>query len=298
MRFGILLITVLLCGAVAEAQELEPRAYSSSPVGTSFLVGGFSRSEGGILFDSSVDIDDAQANLWIATTGVGHVFGIAGRQAKVLAVFPIAWGNISGTVLGQPQSRDVSGLVDPRVKVSVALAGAPVMTLAEFAKARPRTAIGAGVTLLPPWGQYDSERLVNIGANRWGFKPEMGISHPAGRWTLEASAGVWFFTTNDSYYPGNAVREQEPIVAVQTHVGYDLPRRSWVAVNATWFSGGETRTNGVPNNDLQRNTRIGATLSLPIARRQSVKIVYSTGAATRRGSDFHTLTATWQLVMF
>jgi hypothetical protein len=77
-----------------------------------------------------------------------------------------------------------------------------------------------------------------------------------------------------------------------------LTRRSWLAVNATWFAGGETRIDGVPNPDLQRNTRIGATLSIPILGQQSIKFAYSTGATTRRGSDFNTLNATWQLVMF
>jgi hypothetical protein len=40
--------------STATAQELEPRAYSPSPVGTTFLLGGFGRSEGGILFDPSL----------------------------------------------------------------------------------------------------------------------------------------------------------------------------------------------------------------------------------------------------
>jgi len=54
----------------------------------------------------------------------------------------------------------------------------------------------------------------------------------------------------------------------------------------------------VPSPDLQRNTRLGATLSSPIAGQQSLKLSYSTGTTTRRGSDFNTFNATWQLVMF
>jgi hypothetical protein len=77
-----------------------------------------------------------------------------------------------------------------------------------------------------------------------------------------------------------------------------LPRRSWVAVNATWFAGGETRVDRVLNPDLQRNVRAGVTLSIPIVGQQSVKVSYSTGTTTRRGSGFNTFNATWQLVMF
>jgi hypothetical protein len=129
-------------------------------------------------------------------------------------------------------------------------------------------------------------------------KPEIGLSHPAGRWTLDASAGVWLFSTNRSYYPARAVKRQDPVLAIQGHVSYALPRRSWLAVNATWFAGGETRVDGVPNPDLQRNTRLGATLSVPIVGQQSIKFSYSTGTATRRGSDLNTFNATWQLVLF
>jgi hypothetical protein len=281
-----------------DAQELEPRAFSPSPVGTTFVLGGLGRSEGGILFDPALDVDNVQADLWVATLGAGRTFALAGRQAKVLAIVPIAWGAVAGTVHDRAQRQDLAGLVDPRFKLSVGLVGAPAMTLAEFARAPRRTAVGLGITIVPPWGQYTSRQVVNLGYHRWAVKPEAGISHPVGRWTLEASAGVWLFTTNDAYYPAHAVKRQEPVVALQGHASYSLPWRSWFAINATWFAGGETRVDRVLNPDLQRNVRAGVTLSIPIVGQQSVKLSYSTGTTTRRGSDFNTFNATWQLVMF
>ena len=291
-------VGLLWIGVSAEAQELEPRAFSPSPVGTTFVLGGFGRSEGGILFDPALDVDNVQADLWIATFGVGHTFSLGGRQARILGVVPTAWGSVTGDVHAQAQRQDLAGLVDPRIKLSVGLIGAPALTLAEFTAAPRRTAIGAGVTVVPPLGQYRARQLVNLGYNRWAVKPEIGLSHPVGRWTLEASAGVWLFSTNRSYYPARAVKHQDAVVALQGHVSYALPRRSWLAVNATWFAGGETRVDGVPNPDLQRNARVGATLSIPVVGQQSLKFSYSTGTTTRRGSDFNTFNATWQLVMF
>ena len=292
------LLGLLLTVGSAQAQELEPRAFSPSPVGTTFVLGGFGRSEGGILFDPALDIDNVQADLWIATVGAGHTFGLFGRQARVLAVAPIAWGSVAGNVHAQAQRQDLAGLVDPRFKLSVGLIGAPALTLAQFAAAPRRTAFGAAVTVVPPWGQYSARQLVNLGYNRWAVKPEIGVSHTVGRWTLDASAGAWLFSTNNAYYPAGAVKRQDAVVALQGHASYSLPRRAWLAVNATWFGGGETRVDGVLNPDLQRNARVGATLSIPIAGQQSIKLAYSTGATTRRGSDFNTFNATWQLVMF
>ncbi len=117
---------------------------------------------------------------------------------------------------------------------------------------------------------------MNLGFNRWAFKPEVGVSHQIGRWTLDGYAGVWYFTMNDEYYPGRAVRRQDPIIAWQTHVTYALPHRAWLSFNGTWFSGGQTRIERVPSRDLQRNSRLGATLSIPISSRQSLKFVDST----------------------
>ena len=283
---------------VLESQELEPKAFSPSPVGTTFVLGSFGKSEGGILFDPALDIEHVQADLWIATVGAGHTFALAGRQARILGVVPVAWGSVAGNVHAEQQRQNLAGLVDPRIKLSVGFIGAPALTLAQFANAPRRTAVGAGVTLVPPWGQYSPRRLVNLGYNRWAIKPEIGLSHPVGRWTFDASAGVWLFSANDAYYPARAVKRQDAVMALQGHASYSLPRRSWLAVNATWFTGGETRVDGVPSPDFQRNARVGATLSIPIVGQHSVKFAYSTGTTTRRGSDFDTFTATWQLVMF
>jgi hypothetical protein len=157
---------VLLSAPDSRGQELEARAFSPSPIGTTFVLGGFGKSEGGILFHPALDIDNVQADLWIATLGVGHTFGLVERQARVLAVLPMAWGSIAGHVRDQAQRQDLAGLVDPRLRLSVGLIGAPALTLAEFAHAPRRTALGASITVVPPWGQYSATRLVNLGYHR------------------------------------------------------------------------------------------------------------------------------------
>ena len=196
------------------------------------------------------------------------------------------------------QSEDLGGLVDPRFRLSIGLAGAPALTRDKLAQAPRRTVLGASLTVMPPWGQYDPERLVNLGYNRWAFKPEIGISQPAGRFTLEGAAGVWLFTTNHSYSPDRRERRQDPVVALQGHATYTFPGRAWIALDGTWFSGGQTDVDGVVSSDRQSNVRLGGTLSLPITQHQSLNLVYSTGTSTRRGSDFDTFSVTWQRVRF
>ena len=151
---------------------------------------------------------------------------------------------------------------------------------------------------MPPIGEYNPAHLINLGSNRWSFKPEVGVAQPIGRWTLEGYLGVWFFTTNTAFFSGDSRRSQDPIVAAQAHISYTFPSRAWLALDGTWYRGGQTSVNGGLKADLQRNTRAGATLSLPIGRRQSVKLSYTTGASTRVGTDFDTLGVAWQLVFF
>lgn len=285
-------------GGTAAAQELDPRTYSPAPVGMTIFVSGFGSSQGGFILDPSLGIENVEADVWFTTTGFAYIFDWGGRQARMLAVFPIAWGDISGEVGREVQRHDLEGLTDPRFKLSVGLRGAPALTAEELARAPRRTIVGASLTVVPPWGQYDSGQLVNLGNNRWAFKPEIGVSRPAGGFTLEAYAGVWLFTTNQAYFPGHAERRQDPVISLQGHVGHALPRRAWLAFDGTWFSGGQTETDGAVNPDRQSNLRLGGTLSLPITRRQSLKLVYSTGTTTRRGSDYNTFSVTWQKVWF
>jgi hypothetical protein len=172
------------------------------------------------------------------------------------------------------------------------------MPPAEFARQPRRTIVGTSLTVVPPMGQYSATKLVNLGTNRWSFKPEVGVSVPLDRWTVDAYAGMWLFTSNDAYYPGLSQRHQEPVFGVQGHLSYTLKRRAWVAVNATWYTGGQVEVDGLDVADGYRNTRLGATLAFPIGRRQSLKVAYNAGAATRVGANFTTITGAWQLVIF
>lgn len=291
---GALWVTV----TVTHAQELEPRAYVPSPIGTTFVLGSFGRSEGGIVFDPSLDIANVEADVWVTTVGAGRVIDLLGRQSRVLAVVPIARGAVAGDVNAQHQRQKLAGLLDPRFKVTVGLLGGRALALDEFNRTRRGPMVGASLTVMPPWGDYDARRPVNLGYHRWALKPESGMSVPVGRWTIDAYAGVWLFTTNPSHFPGTAEKRQKPVLALQGHVSYALSARTWLAVNGTWFAGGSTYVDDVLSPDLQRNTRLGLTYSVPLATRQSLKFAYSTGTSTRRGSDFNTVTVTWQFVMF
>ncbi len=62
----------LRCEPPANAQELEPRAYSPSPVGVTFLVVGYAHSVGDVLFDPSLPFEGVEARLDYVALGLGY----------------------------------------------------------------------------------------------------------------------------------------------------------------------------------------------------------------------------------
>lgn len=282
------------------AQDLEPRAYSASPVGLNFAVLGFGYSTGSVLFDPTLPISDVKANLNIPTAGYGRTFGLFGRQGLLTVGLPYVWGDISGAVSQQSQSIRRSGLADTRVKFSLNLRGNPARSPAAFAQLRKRSFIvGTSVTVSAPSGQYDPSKLINIGTNRWAFKPELGVSYPVKkRLDLDLYFGAWLFTHNTDYFPGNKVRQEAAIVAVQGHTSYTFRSRLWIAADMTWYRGGAaTVGHGEPTGE-QNNSRAGMTFSMPLGTKQSFKLAYSAGTTARTGSNFKTLTAAWQYSWF
>jgi hypothetical protein len=294
-------IPVFLTGLIlsigpASAQDLEPRAYAASPVGLAFLAVIAGHSSGGVLVDPSLPVEDVRATVNSLGLGVGKVFDLFGHTALAVAALPLAWVDASGRVGENAAQVSRNGLADPRIKLSVNLVGGQALSAPEFAKAQRRTILGVSLTAIPPLGQYDRTKLINLGANRWAFKPEIGVSRLVRtKWTLDGYAGVWLAMANDEFYPGSSHRTQRPIVALQAHVSYTARPRLWIAADGTWYSGGRTTVDGIEQGDLQRNSRLGATVSLPLARQQSLKINGSVGATTRAGSDFRTIAVAWQM---
>lgn len=111
---------------------------------------------------------------------------------------------------------------------------------------------------------------------------------------LDVYASAWLFTANHNFQ--GRTRKQDPIVGAQFHLSYIFNSKMWAAFDATVYKGGRTNINGVPGNDLQRNSRVGGTFSYRLDRRQSLKFVYSKGVTTTIGGDFQTLTFGYQYV--
>jgi hypothetical protein len=290
-----LLACCMLAGGVApaSAQEIEPRAYSNAPVGVNFLVAGYAYSSGGLSFDTASPLSNPELTTSSAVVGFARVLEFRGQSAKFDVVAPLTAMSGSAEFNGEPQRRDISGLGDPKFRLSVNLLGAPALSLKEFAGFRQDLIIGASLQVSAPVGQYDESRLVNLGTNRWSFKPELGMSKALGRWTLEGAAAVTLYTDNQDYFQGKT-RSQDPIYSLQGHVIYGFRSGVWGALDGTYFAGGRTTLGDTLNNDLQQNWRIGATLAFPVNVRNSIKLYGSSGVSARTGNSYDLVGMAWQ----
>jgi hypothetical protein len=269
----------------ASAQELEPGAYWPIPTGLNIVTAVNSYNWGDLAFDPSAPIDEASSRINTTAFAFTRAFSLAGRSANAGLVLPVVGGHVEGRYLGEPAQVGRFGLGDPRLRLAMNLYGAPAMTPKEFASYRQRLILGISVTVAPPLGQYDPNKLINLGTHRWSIKPELGVSRAFGRWVVEGMAGVWFFTDNTDFF-GGRVREQDPIVATQGHLTFKFKRSMWLAADANYYTGGQTTIGGRQNLDLQRNSRIGATFSSALAPHQAIRMSVSRGAYTTIGADF------------
>jgi hypothetical protein len=290
-------LAVIACAVVAAtsatAQDLEPRVYSNSPVGLNFAIASYGYTEGSVSVDASIPLEDGDIEIQTALLAYARVLDVLGRSGKIDVVLPYSWVDGTASYAGEPRKREVEGFGDPRFRFSLNLYGAPALTLEEFASYEQDVILGISLQVTAPLGQYDEDKLVNIGTNRWSFKPEVGISKAWNRLTLEMATSVAFYTDNDEFL-GDRELTKEPLHSIQAHAIYSIGRGVWGALDFTYYGGGETKIDGADAGDRQENTRVGATLALPVNRYNSVKIYGSTGTSARLGTDFDTFGIAWQ----
>ena len=294
----LLAAALMLVSVAVHAQELEPRAFSPGPAGLNIALASLGYSSGDLVFDSSIPIEGATADIRSLGAGYQRFFGLFGQTAKFAALIGVADCNARGTVQDMLHERHFRGLTDPRIGMSWIFYGAPAMTPRQYALYKPGTLAGFSLAVSPPIGQYDKTKLLNAGTNRWTLRTQLGAARYQGRWTLEGTLGASFFADNHEYFPGNATQSQNPITSLQLHCGYTIKPQMWIAAGATYYRGGGSAIDDIPRPGFQSNSRYGITASFPLPKRQSLQVNYSRGLITRTGSNYDTAIVGWGIRWF
>lgn len=263
------------------AQEIEARIYSNAPVGMNFVTGGVAQAK------------SAAYKVTTEALSFTHVLDVAGQSGRLSLLLPYAEISGSASAAGQTFNASSEGMSDPVIKASVNLYGAPALSVEEFKSYRQDLIIGASLAASIPWGKYNSDQMVNVGANRWFIQPGFGGSQAFGPWRFEL-AGMATIYTNNNNFMGNKTLSQNPIYSTQTHVIYYFDNTAWVSIDATYYTGGQSYLNGIPISGSQENWRYGTTLSYPINKHHSIRLTGSTGGYSRTNNSYDLYGISWQ----
>jgi hypothetical protein len=277
-------------------QDVQPRALSPAPVGSNLISAVYAFSTGAVLTDKTIPVQDLDGDVHSFSFAYGRAFGLFGLAAKADAIVPVVTGRWRGTLQEAQLDSAVTrtGFGDPVARFMFFFAGAPALRGPEFVRHRARTLGGASLRLRVPLGQYDPSKIINIGTNRWMFSPRVGVSQMIGRSLVELYTAGWLFTDNDEFL-GENVQSQNPMLTIQLHYAYVFGPGFWAAVGTRQSFGGQLYVNGEKSGDAQTNNRIGVSLTVPVARRQGVKVAFTLGLSTAAGNDYNTFLGAWQM---
>ena len=227
---------------LTHAQDLVPRAYVISPMRSNAVTLSTSFFHGGLDFNGVIPVENATGTFSVETISYYRSFGLFGRSANIAALLPYGIGTFKGDVSGQARETYRSGLLDTGFRVAVNLKGGPAMPPRQFVTWRQGVLLGASLKVIAPTGQYNSQRLINWGTNRWAFKPEFGYSQRWGNWIVDGYVGVWLYTTNSEFFsmPTPQPQTQSPIGSVEGHISYNVRPFLWVSFDGNFWYGGKT----------------------------------------------------------
>ena len=293
------LLLIFLLPVVVQAQELTPRVYWPAPEGTRIVSVGLSHVTGDTIPDPTLPITAVDSDITTALVGYRQTTGLMGRTATIVVEAPYSDGDTLGaTEVGNERKRNYSGPGDVTATLAINFLGAPTLSREAFAELRrnPQPILGGSLKLVAPTGSYNSDKLINVGANRWAARVQVGGILPLRpQWLLELATGVWLFDDNDNVR--GLTREQDPIYALDVHLVRRFGAGFWGSLDANAYRGGRSRLDGEKLDDLQRDSKLGLTLLYPFLGKHAFKLSYSKGSLNDSDEDFDTLLIAYQLLL-
>jgi hypothetical protein len=264
-------------------------------------------------FDPSLFIfpnSDSQADLFLASYGYHFTFlgrpsmasvNLMGASAEV----DINTGFVpshflpSGVETGNTFSQSATGFGDPTVQLDVNLFGTPpLVSTVDLLNYEPTWTIDAALLLAAPIGQYDGDKLVNIGQNRFYSRIALPMKYHFGAFssgymtTIELTPSVWLFAQNDNFL-GQKLKN-DPLWQIEGHVTHDFTRRFSASLDVLYRRGFKSKIDDVEVGDELKIGTIGLTLNFQMNDSIAIRAGYS--ADVFGASDLHTSVVRLQLV--
>ncbi|MDW5289136.1 transporter [Formosa sp. PL04] len=282
------------------AQDIEPRRWTPMPLGVHVLGLGYGYQAGTLYFDPTLQIENASVDVNLIGLQYFQPFKLGNKLARLDVKIPYLSAHWDGLLAGNPESISRHGFADPILRMSLNLIGPDAFDskgIKEYYAANPvNTIFGVSLAVTFPFGQYYSDKLLNLGQNRFVFRPQMGMVHNWGLWSYELTTSVYIFTNNNNFY-NNQTRRQDPLFAVQTHLIRQFKNRMWTSISAGYGVAGESSINNIEKKDNRSDILGEVALGFPLFKKQAVKVTYlRTQTFNDIGSDTNTFAMGWSLV--
>jgi hypothetical protein len=263
---------------------------------------GYGYTEDDIFIDPVLRLEEFKSKVHVLGLSYVHSLDFFGKSARLDVVLPYATGRWEGILDGEHASVRRHGLADPRFRFSVNLYGAPALGGKEFTQYRKEhqtnTTIGAALSVIAPLGEYTSERLINLGGNRWILRPQLGVLHQRNKWQFELTGSVFLYGKNHDFWQDTTL-DRGPLWFLQGHVIYSIKPGVWASLSAGYAYEGRTSIDGDPQFDHRRQPYFSVSFGTALNTRQSIKIAFVHSETNRSiGSDFNTIVFGWSYLWF
>ena len=185
-----------------------------------------------------------------------------------------------GVSPGASFSQSASGYADPTVQLDVNLIGTPkINAIYEYMNYEPTWTLDAAVLLGVPIGQYDEDKVVNLGLNRvygriaFPFKYHFGVFTPGYRSSFELVPSVWLFAENDDFV--GQTLENDPMWQVEAHWTHDFTQHFFGSVDLLYRSGFQSEIDGIDVGDDLDIGDLGFTLNFEVTDNVTIRTSYS-----------------------
>jgi hypothetical protein len=267
------------------AQFTDPRTYTVTPLGLNQLEADYTHAHADASVDTALVVGGARFELNQVTLNYTHYLSALGNLSWVELSAPFA--RLSGSVSGTSVHGSTSGAADASIQLGMLLMGGRALTAAQFSEYQPATTGGVTLTVTAPTGEYRSDKLLNLGSNRWSFKPEFGLAHPFGpeqSWEIDGYVNVAFFTDNTSYR-GIEILRQQALPGFELHLSHDFTPRFWASLDARYAFRGDTFVNGIDQESSQQSLVLGSEASWAPSPNHSFDLVFATAVVHKNAPD-------------
>lgn len=292
-KFVSIAVGLLLIHAPsAFAQGEGARAYWKAPANTHAVGTHLMFVDGNASgFNPAIPVSGAAFTSRIYLLNYTAFFNFLGRRNEVSVTQP--FGTVEATTTGlQPIGLDVAGKgrADLAAWWAFNLVGAPAQSLQEAMQWEQRTLLDAQLFVTAPFGEYDEERFLNVGTNRWTvrfglpFVQSIGEFTPGRRTTLELVPSVTLFGDNDALRSltiedgapvfFSRTLSQDPLYKVEGHLTRDITKELWVSADAMYVGGGETSLDGIAQDNSQSSFGVGFTVAYKVSDKVELRALW------------------------